>query len=404
MGLKSKRARYLLRRLYSRFRSIIRNFIGYPVIYNANKVNESDCNKRALLIYLVKPFLLKDDDPRFLNHQNLKQCKQIATVIGEFGYIVDVVDIGDKRFRSSKNYDLIISHRVNLSGIENLIRNNDLIKIYLSSGLNHIVSNRNLRKRYKLLFERRKRRLKIKRLVTEEMPYVLISNAIVGFGNEFTMNTWKEIYKGPTYSFNNYGFKETKSSVDSKDFSKARKNFLFFASGGNVLKGLNLLLEVFPKYPNLHLYVYGSFESESDFCVCYHKELYETPNIHPEGWVTVNSETFYDLLQKCTYIILPSCSEGQPGSVVQCMYSGLIPVVTKESGIDTENFGVTINDDGLEEIENTIVKLSKLPEDWHREHSIRTREVAEKRFNEDAFMDRWKEIIADILNEEAEQT
>jgi hypothetical protein len=80
------------------------------------------------------------------------------------------------------------------------------------------------------------------------------------------------------------------------------------------------------------------------------------------------------------------------------MYSGLIPLVTKESGIDTEDFGITFADDCLEEIERVIVEVSEKPGSWHRERSIKTRVVSEEKYSEDAFMDRWRNMLAEILN------
>ena len=57
------------------------------------------------------------------------------------------------------------------------------------------------------------------------------------------------------------------------------------------------------------------------------------PNIHPVGWVTVNGSEYNELVRKCAFVILPSCSEGQSGSVVQCMYSGLfLCLVPEEAG------------------------------------------------------------------------
>jgi len=386
----------LIKQKYNQFRAIVRKLIGYPVIYNANKVNEEDFNKRALLIYLVKPFLINDNDSRFLKHTNFKRCLFISKILDEFGYVVDVVDINDMRFKPSKDYDLIISHRVNLNGMENLFKK-EAIKIYLSTGMNHVVHNKNIRRRYESLYKRRNCRVKIRQLHTENMPYVLSAYAIICLGNKFIMNTWKEIFKIPTYSFNNYGFKTTKFLVEDKDFSIARKNFLFFASGTQVGKGLDLLLEIFPKIPDFNLYICSSFENERDFCNCYHKELYETPNIHPIGWVGVNSDKFYELVQKCAYVILPTCSDASTGSVVQCIYAGLIPIVTKEAGIDTEDFGITLMDDTLDKIEKTIIELSELPADWHREHSLRTREMAENKYSEKAFINRWREIVSEIL-------
>ena len=80
------------------------------------------------------------------------------------------------------------------------------------------------------------------------------------------------------------------------------------------------------------------------------------------------------------------------------MYSGLIPLVTKETGIDTEDFGMTFENDGLEEIERVILEVSRMPESWHREHSIKSRKVSEKKYSEDAFMERWRNMLGEILN------
>ena len=88
----------------------------------------------------------------------------------------------------------------------------------------------------------------------------------IAFGNEFATGTWREVFGGPIYSFNNYGFNGPEFPLDSKDFSAARRNFLFFASKSQVQKGLDLLLEIFPRHPDLHLYVCSEFEKEGDFC------------------------------------------------------------------------------------------------------------------------------------------
>jgi glycosyltransferase involved in cell wall biosynthesis len=353
-------------------------------------VNESEYTKRALLIYIVGPFLKRDDSS---GHQNRRQSKQIVNLLDQSGYVVDVVDINNRIFRPDKVYDLVISNRV----IDTPL-NNDAIKIYLATTLHHKAHNENLRKRHERLYKRRGCRVQLRRVYPESMPYVQKSNAIVGFGNEFIMNSWRETFNVPVYPFNNYGFKETEFVFDSKDFSTARQNFLFFSSKSQMQKGLDLLLEIFPKHPHLHLYICSGYKRELDFCACFHKELYDTANIHPIGYVRVNGPEYNELVGKCAYVILPSCSEGQSGSVVQCMYSGLIPLVTKEVGIDTEEFGITFADDSLEEIERVIVEVSEKPESWHREHSIRTRKISEEKYSEDAFMIRWRYMLAEILN------
>ena len=59
------------------------------------------------------------------------------------------------------------------------------------------------------------------------------------------------------------------------------------------------------------------------------------------------------------------------------MYSGL-PLVTKQAGIDTEDFGIMFADDSLDEIERVIKEVSELLQEWHRDRSIKTRKVGRK--------------------------
>ena len=384
--------------LYNELKLVLKGHkIGFPILYNVNVVNEPNYNKRALLIYLIPPFLMKDDDPRFFSHQNLRQCRQIAGILDEFGYVVDAIDRSSFDLLKRRDYDLIICDRADFKGIDDSFRE-EAKKIFLATSENYRIHNRNARRRHQLLSKRRKCEIKLRRKYPEQFPYIAKSNAIIGFGNDLIMNTWREVFGGLIYPFNNYGFRETEFRLGAKDFAMARKNFLFFASRSQVQKGLDLLLEIFPRHPDLHLYVCSEFKNEDDFCACYHKELYETPNVHPVGWVKVNSLEFSELIQACGYVIHPTCSEGQPGSVVQCMYCGVVPLVTKEAGIDTEDFGVTFSDDSLAEIERVILEVSGLPEGWLRERSLRTRRVAEEKYSEGAFINRWRGILTEILN------
>lgn len=386
--------KYLIKKFYSKSRAIARRVVGYAIIYNANKVSEENYNKRALLLYLVKPFKMKEGDPRFLKHTNLKRCIHIANILDDFGYIVDVADVRDKKINPKEEYDLLISHnfKLNLSNI-NLRKNS--IKIYLSTGVNHNIHNINIKKRYKRFFVRNGYKLKTRRIISENLSYVKKADYIIGFGNDYTMNTWTRQFNVKAYCFNNFGFKDI--GYLSKDFSFAKKNFLFFAGASQVGKGLDLLLEIFPKHPDLNLFICSSYENETDFCKFYYKELYKTANVHPIGWVKVNSNKFIELAQKCAYVILPTCSEGQAGSIVQCMHAGLIPVVTRESGIDTNGFGITFENDSLNEIEKIVLKISKIPSAWVHEYSIKTRKVAEDEYSEQFFTDSLRNTISEII-------
>jgi glycosyltransferase involved in cell wall biosynthesis len=393
MGLNRREmTRDELVRLFKRFSNAT-----VPIIYNVNQVDEAAYGKRALLIYLVIPFLIKDDDPLFCFHQNLRRCKRLANLLHELGYIVDVADGRNLSVGFTKDYDLILSDKADLKGMNTTFRS-DAVTIFIATTDYHGKHNRSLQRRHDMLFERRQYKLSARRIYSETIPFVIKSDAIIGVGNEFSANSWREVFHGPLYPFNNCGYKGIRIPDYSKDFECAKRSFLYFASTSQMQKGLDLLLEVFPRRPDLHLYVCSPFEFETDFRQCYFKELYETPNIHSVGWVEVNSRQFYELIDKCAYIILPTCSEGQAGSVVHCMCSGLIPIVTAEAGIDTGEFGITLSEDSLEEIERVIIEASGMPGAYHREQFIKTRREAEERFSEEALKNRLRSIMTRIIS------
>jgi len=382
----------MIRQIARGARQFLQKWGKSSVVYNVNHDDETNVKKRALFIYMVLPFQLKKSSKYFLYHQNLKQSIQIARIVGSYGYIVDVADVSDATIQTPYEYDLIISHKIDLD--ISTIQHKDSSKyIYLSSGLNHKAYNRNLKKRLEAFTARRNCILHIE-WQTEHMQFLTSANAIVGFGNHHTLLSWRESFQGPIYTFNNYSFHVNRSI--KINHSTAKRKFLFFSGRRQLVKGLDLLLEVFSRQKDLELFICGPIIEEKDFCDCYHHELFETPNIHVLGWVHIHTATYKDVIQTCTYIIQPSCSEGQIGSVIQCMRDGIIPIVTKECGIDMEHFGITLPSDSIEDIEKTVVELSTMSDEWCQEHHTATKEVSLTKYSEEAFQKRWREILSTI--------
>jgi hypothetical protein len=232
---------------------------------------------------------------------------------------------------------------------------------------------------------------------SETVPFAAKASAIIGIGTADTTGTWRLASAAPIHHFNTAAF-ESPVTTD-KNFETARRHFLFFASRTQVLKGLDLLLEIFPRHPDLHLHVCSYFASERPFCACYRRELFETPNVHPVGWVTVNGPEFQALVRQAAYVIHPSAAEGQASSVVQCLSAGLIPLVTRETGVETTEAGETFASDRIEDIERTIVDVAGRPPSWHADQSARARHLAGSRYSQDAFTARWRTILTEVLGQ-----
>jgi glycosyltransferase involved in cell wall biosynthesis len=317
----------------------------------------------------------------------------MAEVLDELGYVVDVTHKRDRRTKPLRRYDLVVGERLRFDR-----RHAELarapVRAYLATSLHHRVHNENVARRYEALAERRGVELERRRVYGEAMPAVETAAAVLAVGNATTAGTWEGASRGPVLAFDNHVLVEPERVP--RTLETARRHFLYLASGGQVQKGLDLLLEVFPRHPELHLHVCSGFEREPDFCACYRRELFETPNVHPVGWLDVGGPEWRRLCRLCAWAILPTCSEGQAGSVVQCMAAGLVPVVTREAGIDPAGTAVLLEDDALETIERAVVELSERDPGEVERLGERALDLASTRYTEAAFVDRWRAIVESL--------
>lgn len=158
-----------------------------------------------------------------------------------------------------------------------------------------------------------------------------------------------------------------------RNHETGRKNFIYVGgTGGNLIKGLDLLLEAFARTPELHLYIYCKVEEEIlRFC---RKEL-SLPNIHYiYHW---RYKPFHrrlkNLLGNTSFSVHAPINTGLGTAFMATMGEGMIPVGyldlfdPGESAVLTDSWQV----DALEEC---IRRASKKSPDWCRKASGLTRE------------------------------
>ncbi|MEM7555953.1 MAG: glycosyltransferase [Cyanobacteria bacterium P01_A01_bin.84] len=311
----------------------------------------------VLISYLLHPFLLKPNEPVPNSHTHYWECLQISKTFLDMGYCVDVIRFDNDVFIPQKEYAFFIETRWNLQRSAAFL-NKDCIKIFHADSAHLLFHNAAEAKRLLNLQERRKITLIPRRF---ELPNQAIEYAdvTVVLGNKFTIDTYKyankPIYRVPISAPVLYPWSE------DKDFDTCRKNFLWFGSAGLVHKGLDLLLDAFSQMPDYHLTICGPISKESDFEKAFHKELYQTFNIHTVGWVDVSSQKFVEIINSCAAIIYPSCSEGGGGCVIGCMHAGLIPIVSYEASVDVSpDYGILLKDSSITEIKASVEKIANL--------------------------------------------
>jgi hypothetical protein len=340
--------------------------------------------KYALLYYKTDAFTnpkLAED----YTHTNHWESVEIANILNGMGYIVDIIDRTLTKFALEDKYDLFIGIGAGDSGqhypdIAKQIPS--AIKIMYALGPEPKQSNKWVEDRYcSYVFRHGKGLGKMRRTIDKlDIDKVMeYTDAIITCGNKHTQDTYAK-FKKPIY-------RVYLSTHPELQRINGGKGFLYFGGNGNIVKGLDLTIEAFTG-TDLELYICCPFEKE------YQPKL--PPNIHWIGFTKVNSPEFYDIVSKCSYVILPSCSEAAATSVTTCMRCGLIPIVTKATGLDIGDFGYLINTCNIDLIRKQIIKISKTHQFETARRSNDTYKESFK-YTQENFTRTFKETLCKIL-------
>lgn len=164
------------------------------------------------------------------------------------------------------------------------------------------------------------------------------------FYNVYTLNV-NAIYN-PTYKFD----------LSVSDVKSSRFNFVVFGCSGFIHKGIDILCDAFRLLPSCQLNIFGMEKIEIGIY-----DKIKSFNTHRHGVVNVMSDTYInEIVNKNSFVILNSCSEGMSSGVATCMMHGLIPIVTKESGFNQSSAIIELDDYKIESIVKTVNKLISL--------------------------------------------
>jgi len=180
-----------------------------------------------------------------------------------------------------------------------------------------------------------------------------LAHGTICLGNEVAAQTFAHLKN--VVPICNAAYPVIGHSLSDKNLEEGRKHFLFFSGLGNVHKGLDLLLQAFHG-TDLHLHICQYIQPE--FGRAFSDELQESRNIHLHGFIKMRSPEFRQLAQMCNWIILPTCAEGQPGSVIECMAHGLIPILSDAANLDLEDWGYRIETLTFEAVRAAITRAS----------------------------------------------
>lgn len=379
-----------LKRLYSALKSCGSVKVDQQVIRLTPGIKPKG---RVLVSYIIESFLIDPGNPSFRSHTHYWETRQMVNTFLELGYSVDLISYRNNSFRPECSYDYLVSARTNFDRLASLV-NDSCTKVVHLDTAHWVTNNYNAYGRLSDLVQRRNVVLENSIRVIEHTSAIENADLATILGNTFTIESYayayKPIYRIPISSPVEYGWQE-------RDINTIRHNYMWFGSGGFVHKGLDLVLELFAGLHDHQLFVCGPFGGEREFLQEYHRELFETGNIHPVGWVDVNDEKFRGILDQCLGIIYPSCAEGGGGSVITCMHAGIIPVASYEASVDIMDNGITLADCSFQVMQNAVTRLSGLPLSELEEMSRETWKFASSTHSKESFARKYKEFVQNVL-------
>lgn len=352
--------------LTSRPGRAIRRFVERRRIYNFTESCHGPATRRALVSYLVRPLLAPPAFRDRVMFSNRGIAQEIVHALNALGYAVDIVNFDNSSWVPSLPYDLFVGH----GGHQFLSHSRTTRgpKLYFSTGSYWRIANSREADRLHQLTARTGHLLPPDRVVSEDEEAAnRAADAIICLGNQAAASTYATFPR--VAHINNAVYSLPYSVI--KSHATSRNSFLFFAGRGNVHKGLDLLLESFHR---LDATLHVCQHLEADFLSAYQPLLATMNNVHMHGFVEMRSKHFREVAQACSWVILPTCSEGQPGSVLECMSHGLIPVLPDTAHIDLGDFGIRIADCSVEGIGSAVADCLSLSQE---ECTRRTSSIAQ---------------------------
>jgi hypothetical protein len=351
---------------------------------------------RVLVSYLLPP--IWGDPGEIRGHSNVWESSEIVRCFTRLGYVVDVIAWDDTTFIAPAPYTAVFDiHR-------NLMRyaGKQTLKIFHVTGSNPAYSNRAESERLSAVRERRLCDLAQRRQINDQdkllfETHLAEADLVTLIGNDVTLATFPENIRAKIRPIIATGA-WLPSEVTEVDLSSRCREFLWFNGSGAVHKGLDLVLEVFARHPELTLHVVGPYLRERDFVAAYRSELFGLPNIHSHGFLYPGGRAFQRLLQRVKLFINASCSEGISTSAITCMQAGLVPIMSRNCGISLpEGVGWLLPESSVAEIEATIMHSSNLDNTCLASMAQASRRFALRNYSRSIFSAQMAEVLADVM-------
>ena len=332
--------------------------------------------KRALLSYLESPVQRTISGENIYPFSNYGLAVELVRGLNQCGYLVDVIDWNASKLPKGETYDVFVGH----GGLifDKIVKSNAVKRtVYFASGSAAAFHNAESAKRTKAFNKRHDTNFHPDRPVdpAEQKIYSKV-DGLICLGNDTIAATFPELK-----SLHHLNIAASpKAHLMFEELGRKQKHVLFFSGGGNIHKGLDLAIEAVIG-TDIHLHICTAIDPKFQAVYEQNYSPQDLANIHWHGFVQHNSRKFRKLIRRCQFVVLLSCSEGSPGSLIDVMQYGLLPMVTPACGLDMTGAGFIVKDIGIANIKQQLMRATGEPRDEVRSRAQMTRELVEKDYS-----------------------
>jgi glycosyltransferase involved in cell wall biosynthesis len=329
-----------------------------PNIYN------TDYKKTVVILYKTFPFF--NPRWRWLRHTNNWEIFEITKIFNKKKYNVFLLDRSFNSFEKlpMKNSTTLF---IGINGVGSGRRFPSIMK---ALGANHnillttteepiVQRDKYLRCysefKHKTGFDINKKRLVSSYEIDQYKKVINEVDAFISIGN---LRVLKEYQKYNKDLWRWYPALDERVSFIERKPSDA-KHFLFIAGGGLVEKGLDVCIDACIA-ADVTLHICASDDGYDDFWQ--HYTTLATNKIINHGFTNTSSKLFFNIARKCQFVISTSFSDASATSISLAMRTGLIPIVTLDTGHDVDGFGFEIDTGSVESLASILKKSKNFPQ------------------------------------------
>ena len=284
----------------------------------------------------------------------------------------------------SYDYDLLFGHDPAF-GVHGVKVHNKCIKVFYSTIQPSPIRREKIIQRHDEAFIRTSRHFKIPPLPEKDCG-ASIADWLFYKGDQYSLSLYEPYgFSGDSSHLIRNGIGYRIQDCIERDYSSAKRNFLYLGSWGAIYRGLDRVLEAFKKTPEANVFICGPLLHDTDFVIKHRHLLFKTDNIKTLGFIDVNGSIFQAIASQAASMIYPSPSEGCSGSIISGMHAGLIPIVGKDCSVVMPSPNLLLEDYSIDEIIARIKMVCEMKDSKVKSLCYQALENAKQHYSWDAF-------------------